>query len=85
MRKCAFATHGIYGSEPELDIEGVWLFTEKEIPQEMREHDLFEYFQFKQLNVELETDSNLIREFWTKTKEGELVNGRPVFFVEFYN
>lgn len=38
FRKHAFAMHCMLGEEPNLEIEGVWLFRGKGIPQEMKDH-----------------------------------------------
>jgi elongation factor 1-gamma len=38
FRKHAFAMHCLLGEEPNLEIEGVWLFRGKGIPQEMIDH-----------------------------------------------
>lgn len=38
FRKHCFAMHCMLGEEPNLEIEGVWLFRGKEIPQEMKDH-----------------------------------------------
>jgi len=35
FRKYAFAVHGVYGAEPELEIRGVWLWRGKGIPKEI--------------------------------------------------
>jgi len=38
FRKHCFAMHAMIGDEPSLEIEGVWLFRGKGIPQEMKDH-----------------------------------------------
>jgi len=32
FRKYSFAVHGVYGNEPDLEVEGVWMWRGKEIP-----------------------------------------------------
>lgn len=32
LRKYAFAVHGVYGTEPDLEVEGVWMWRGKDIP-----------------------------------------------------
>lgn len=38
FRKHCFAAHLMLGDEPNLEIQGVWLFRGKGIPQEMKDH-----------------------------------------------
>ena len=45
FRNYSFSMMAILGEEPTLDIEGVWLFRGKVIPQEMLDHPQFEYYQ----------------------------------------
>jgi elongation factor 1-gamma len=35
FRKYTFAVHGVYGQEPDLEIEGVWMWRGKDIPEEV--------------------------------------------------
>jgi elongation factor 1-gamma len=69
FRVHAFSMACILGEEPNLDIEGVWLFRGKGIPQEMIDHPQFEYYTKRELDVTKEEDRNLISEFWC-TKAG---------------
>jgi elongation factor 1-gamma len=41
FRKYTFAVHGVYGQEPDLEIEGVWLWRGKEIPEEVSSYIKF--------------------------------------------
>ena len=77
FRKHAFATYIMLGEEPNLEIEGVWLFRGKGIPQEMKDHPQFEYHQVKELSLDNEADFQLITDFWC-SKEGEKINGQLV-------
>lgn len=43
FRKYSLGVWGVYGDEPNLDIEGCWLWRGTEIPQELKEHPSFEY------------------------------------------
>lgn len=45
FRNYCFAMMAILGDEPSLEIEAVWLFRGKTIPQEMLDHPQFEYYQ----------------------------------------
>jgi len=46
FRKYAFAVHGVYGEEPQLEIRGAWLWRGNEIPNEIKELDTFEFHTF---------------------------------------
>jgi hypothetical protein len=56
FRKHCFAMHAILGEEPNLDIEGVWLFRGKIIPQEMHDNPQFEYYKTKELSLTNDAD-----------------------------
>ena len=43
VRRYAFAVHGVYGVEDDYKIRGCWMFRGTEIPQEMKDNDLYEY------------------------------------------
>jgi len=77
FRRHTFAMMAIVGEEPNLDIESVWLFRGKGIPQQMIDHPQFEYYQKRELSVDNEEDRNLIRDFWS-AKVGDSVNGKVV-------
>ncbi|CDW77312.1 elongation factor 1- [Stylonychia lemnae] len=77
FRRHTFSMMAIVGEEPNLDIESVWLFRGKGIPQQMIDHPQFEYYQKRELSVDNEEDRNLIREFWS-AKVGDNVNGKVV-------
>jgi len=69
--------HCMLGEEPNLEIQGVWLFRGKGIPQEMKDHPQFEYHKVRELNFDNEEDRKLITDFWC-AKEGDIVNGLKV-------
>ena len=50
LRKYAFAVLGVYGSEGDYIIDGVWLWRGTEIPNEWIEHNSYDYFKFKKLD-----------------------------------
>jgi elongation factor 1-gamma len=77
FRKHSFASHLMLGEEPNLEIEGVWLFRGKGIPQEMKDHPQFEYHKVRELSVDKEEDKTLISDFWS-AKVGDTVNGLKV-------
>ena len=79
FRKYAFAGYGVYGSAGNFDIKGVWLWRGTEIPEEWREHQSFEYHNFEKLDHTNEAHRKLVEEYWIKTKEGDAVEGLPVY------
>lgn len=50
MSQIAFARMLMLGEEPNLDIEGVWMFRGQEIPFMMTEHVQMEYFEKRKLD-----------------------------------
>ena len=85
VRRYAFAVHGVYGVEGDYKIRGCWMFRGKEIPQEMKDNDLFEYLTFKKLDSNKEEDRKLVEEYWTKLDENDEVEGRKCADVEYFN
>ena len=77
FRRHTFAMMAIVGEVPELDIESVWLFRGKGIPQQMLDHPQFEYYNKRELSLESEADRQLIKEFFC-AKVGDTVNGKVV-------
>ena len=85
VRRYAFAVHGVYGVEDDYKIRGCWMFRGKDIPQEMKDNDLFEYLTFKKLDSNKEEDRKLVEEYWTKLNETDEVEGRKCADVEYFN
>ena len=85
LRKYAFAVHGVYGVENDYKVRGVWMFRGLEIPQEMKDNDLYEYITFKKLDTNKEEDRQLIHDYWTKLNETDEVEGRKCADCEYFN
>ena len=85
FRKYAFAVHGVYGTEGDYKIRGVWMWRGKEIPNEMKEHDNFPYMTIRQLDISKEEDKQLVNDYWTKVNETDEVEGRLAADVEYFN
>eukprot|EP00828_Plagiopyla_frontata_P014490 TRINITY_DN18_c0_g1_i2.p1 TRINITY_DN18_c0_g1~~TRINITY_DN18_c0_g1_i2.p1 ORF type:complete len:355 (-),score=72.93 TRINITY_DN18_c0_g1_i2:75-1139(-) len=65
FRKYAFAVHGVYGNEPDLEIRGVWLWRGTDIPQEMKEAPSFEFHTVKKLDIKKNPDHlKLLEQYW---------------------
>ncbi len=77
FRNHCFAMMAILGEEPNLEIEGVWMFRGKGIPAEMIDHPQFEYYKTRELDVSKEEDRQLITDFWC-AKVGETANNLKV-------
>jgi elongation factor 1-gamma len=75
FRKWSFGYMGIYGDEPNLDIKGVFLWRGQEIAQELKDHPQFEYFSPQKLDPDSAETRALVNEYWSKTNEGDMVEG----------
>ena len=85
VRRYAFAVHGVYGVENDYKIRGLWMFRGKEIPQEMKDNDLYEYITFRKLDITKPEDKQLVHDYWTKLNETDEVEGRKCADVEYFN
>ena len=85
LRRYAFAVHGVYGVEEDYKIRGLWMFRGLEIPQEMKDNDLYEYITFRKLDITKEEDKKLVHDYWTKLNETDEVEGRKCADVEYFN
>ena len=77
FRAHVFSMMAIVGEEPNLEIESVWLFRGKGIPEEMTEHPQWEYYTKRELDINKDEDKKLITDFFC-AKEGDIVNGLKV-------
>lgn len=85
MSKFAFARMLMLGEEPDLDIEGVWMFRGQEIPKDMDDHPQFEYFDKKKLDfMNNEEDYKMIGEFMGAPKNGGTAKGKPIQAAEWF-
>jgi len=82
FRKYCFSVHGVYGKEPNLEVEGVWMWKGTDIPQELKDHESYEYLTIKQLDPKSEVDRKLLEEFWLNLEPGKIVNGNVVVDAE---
>ena len=85
FRKYCFAVHGVYGSEGDYEVRGVWMWRGTEIPAEIKEHDNFEYMTIKKLDPSKPEDKQLVEDYWTKLNETDEVEGRKCADVEYFN
>lgn len=73
----SFGIHMIYGSEPDLNIKGVWMWRGQDVPQHMHDHPQFEYYNTKKLDIDNPEDREYIKEIWC-AKDGPLKDGTPI-------
>ena len=85
VRRYAFAVHGVYGVEGDYKIRGLWMFRGLEVPQEMKDNDLYEYITFTKLDHNKKEDRDLVHDYWTKLNETDEVEGRKCADVEYFN
>ena len=85
FRKYAFAAHGVYGSEGDYKIRGVWMWRGTDIPNEMKEHDNFPYMTVRKLDINKPEDKQMVHDYWTKVNETDQVDGRFAADVEYFN
>ena len=85
VRRYAFAVHGVYGVEDDYKIRGLWMFRGLDVPQEMKDNDLYEYITFTKLDHNKKEDRDLVHDYWTKLNENDEVEGRKCADVEYFN
>lgn len=76
--KYTFARMGVFGDEPELDIQGVWLMRGKdEIPDGLqRDHAQMEYYKTRKMDPRNNAaDDKLVREYFSG-KEETVIDGK---------
>jgi elongation factor 1-gamma len=78
FRKYSFGYLGIYGAEPVLDIAGCFMWRGTEIAEEMKEHPQIESFIVTKVDVNDPAQRSLVDDYWGKTEEDNLVEGKPV-------
>jgi len=84
FRKWTMAAHGVYGVEGNYEIRGVWMWRGTEIPEEVKEHESYEYMTIKKLDPTQEADRKLIEDYWLHIAPGDVVDGMPVAEVVYY-
>jgi len=84
FRKYCFSAYGVYGDEGNYEIKGVWMWRGTEIPDEIKEHDLFPYLTLKKLDPTQETDRKFIENYWLNITEGDVFDGMKVANVVYH-
>jgi len=55
-----------------------------DIPNEIKEHDNYDYMTIKKLDPTVESDRNLITSYWLNLTPGKVVDGLPVAEVIYF-
>lgn len=84
FRKYAFAVHGVYGEEPNLEIQGVWVWRGVGIPNEVKDLPNYEYHEYTKLDLNNEADRKKVEEYWTKLNEDDVVDGFRAREVKYF-
>ena len=63
---------GIYGKEPDLQIQGMMLWKGTEVHPYMKEHPSFEYYEVKQIDLEKEDQREKLIAYWTRLQDTDL-------------
>ena len=83
FRKYCLARHLVLGDEPNLEIEGVWLWRGTGIPQEAIDHPQFEYYKTRKLDLNVKEDEDLIRAFWG-AEYTDKINGQTIQTINWH-
>jgi elongation factor 1-gamma len=83
FRKYCLARHLVLGDEPNLEIEGVWLWRGTGIPQEAIDHPQFEYYKTRKLDLNVKEDEDLIRAFWG-AEYTDKINGQTIQSINWH-
>lgn len=84
FRKYSFGGLGVYGSEGDYEILGAWIWRGTEVTNEWKDHPSYDGFAFKRLNPKNPQDQERCAAYWLNTKEGDIVEGRPVFDIKIF-
>ena len=85
FRRYCFAVHGVYGKEGDYKIRGVWMWRGKDMPNEIKENDFYDYLTIKSLYYKDKEDFELINDYWTKLNETDKVQGRFAVDCSYFN
>jgi elongation factor 1-gamma len=65
------AVHGIFGEEPNLQINGLWFWKSKDFLEPLKEHPSCEYVKWTKLDPSNEADRNKVISYWSNIVSGE--------------
>jgi len=64
LRKYAFGSLLIFGTEPKLEVSSCWLFRGTTVPGEMKEVDDFEHYTWRQADLNQSTTRELVDDYF---------------------
>ena len=77
LTKNIIGIHGIYGEEPDLQINGLWLWKSADFYEGLKDHPSNEYLQWTKLDPTKQEDRKRIEEYWSNIKsETGIVEGQ---------
>lgn len=79
FRKWSFGSYGVYGVEGDYVCRGIFMWRGLEIPNQVKEHNNYEYMDIK--NLDWEKDRAYIENYWLNLEEGNDCDGRKVASV----
>ena len=82
--KC-FAVHGVYGTEGNYKIRGVWMWQGKDIPKEIEENEYYNHLTIRNLENNNKEDIELVNEYWTKLNKNDKVQRRYVVDCHYFS
>ena len=85
FRRYCFAVIGVYGTEGNYKIRGVWMWRGKDIPKEIKENDYYDYLTIKELDPKNKDDVELVNDYWTKLNVTDKVQGRYAADCNYFN
>lgn len=84
-RKYSLGVHGVFGDEPELDVKGVWLWRGTDMLEPLKEHQQFEVYKYRKLDLKNAADKKIIEEFWINQEEDkDVVEGKVVRTLKYF-
>ena len=84
LKKESFAVHGVYGTEGNYKIRGVWLWKGKDVPKQLEQSDYFDHMTIKGLDYNDKEDVELVNEYWTKLNKNDKVQRKFVVDCNYF-
>lgn len=69
--KFMFGVHGIFGDEPALDCQGVWMMRGTDVLPQLKESGSFDTYEWVKLDHTKPEDRALVEKFWSLRNEDE--------------
>jgi elongation factor 1-gamma len=69
--KDMLAVHGIYGSETDHDIKGLYMWRGTEYHPKLKDHNTAEYYNYTKMDMSTQAAKDKLRAYWTNIKNDE--------------